>query len=177
MPLHQDLGKTESVQCLSDHGWNLVTIPYQSLTTDIQQVRWGFLCGKLLVVIMEECSFRTKEEVIKSGETPSWQTCAWGCSTNASNTSDFLTVISGCLANAVKAEQPAMISFWWAKGHSRTNVSQKVIAKRGNLKFTEDAKWMQETPSSLNDWFLPTHLTVRRENRPAHRKLITTGEF
>lgn len=111
VPLHQDLGKTESVQCLSDHGWNLVTIPYQSLTTDIQQVRWGFLCGKLLVVIMEECSFRTKEEVIKSGETPSWQTCAWGCSTNASNTSDFLTVISGCLANAVKAEQPAMISF------------------------------------------------------------------
>lgn len=143
MPRHQDLGKTESVQCLSDHGWNLVTIPYQSLTTDIQQVRWGFFCGKLLVVIMEECSFRTKEELIKSGETPSQWTCTWGCSTDASNTSDFLTVISGYLANAVKAEQPAMIRFWWAKDHSRTNVSGKVIAKRGNLKFTEDPKRMQ----------------------------------
>lgn len=143
VPLPHDLGKIESAHSLSDHWWNLLIIAYQSLRTDIQQVRWSFLCGTLLVVIIEERGFRTKEELIKSGEMPFRRTCAWGCSTNASDSSDFLTGILGCRANAVKAEQTAMIRFWWAKGRSRTNVSWKVIAKRGNLKFTEDAKWMQ----------------------------------
>lgn len=159
VPLHPYLGKTESAHCLSDHWRNLVTIAYQSLTTDIQQVRRDFLCGTLLVVIIEECSFRTKEELIKSGEMLSLQTCAWGCSTNDSNSSNFLTGISGCLANAVKTDQTTTIRVWWAKGHKQNPCLRESHCKERKSQVHRGCKMDAETPSSLNDWFVPTHVT------------------